>query len=63
MNYEDAKTLTPGDVVTFERGGAVVSEKVTGHVHIFRPPRGRVVFVPVQGELVVHTRIVDVQRG
>ena len=63
MDYEKAKAIRPGDVIRYTVDGETVEREVTGKVHVFAPPRGRVVYVPVQGEMVVHVRITDVKRA
>ena len=63
MDYENAKAIRPGDVIRYTVGDETVEREVTGEVHVFAPPRGRVVYVPVKGEMVVHVRIEDVKRA
>lgn len=62
MDYEQAKAIRPGDTIRYTVNDGIAEREVTGPVHVFRPPRGRVVFVPVEGELVVHVRIANVER-
>lgn len=63
MSYDEARTITPGQVIRYASGSALVEATVTAPIHVFKRDRGRVVFVPVAGELVVHTRIVSVRDG
>lgn len=63
MDYEKAKSIRPGDVIRYTIDGDTVEREVTGEVHVFAPPRGRVVYVPVEGEMIVHVRITDVKRA
>ena len=63
MDYEKAKAIRPGDVIRYTVGGETVEREVTGEIHVFAPPRGRVVYVPVKGETIVHVRIEDVKRA
>lgn len=59
MEYEQARLIQPGQrIVYLGEQGERREAAVTGRVHVFNRRRGRVVFVPVAGELVVHTRIV-----
>lgn len=63
MSYDEARTITPGDAITYTVPGGIRAEVVTAPIHVFKRDRGQVVFVPVAGELVVHTRILTVLRG
>ena len=63
MDYEKAKAIRPGDVIRYTTDGEQVEREVTGGIHVFAPPRGRVVYVPVEGEMIVHVRISDVKRA
>lgn len=63
MTYGDARTIEPGDTIRYMAGAGMREQTVTGPIHVFKRDRGMVVFVPVRGELVVHTRIVGVARG
>lgn len=63
MTYEQARTIEPGDTIRYTAGAEMREQTVTGPIHVFKRDRGMVVFVPVRGELVVHTRIVGVARG
>ena len=63
MDYEKAKAIKPGDVIRYMVDDETVEREVTGEVHVFAPPRGRVVYVPVQGEMIVHVKISDVKRA
>jgi hypothetical protein len=57
MKHEDAAKLRPGDLIDYRprntRG--VVTAKVTGRIHLYLD---QIVYVPVPGELVHHSRVV-----
>lgn len=63
MDYEAAKAIRPGDVILYNDGWELREAVVTGEVHVFRPPRGRVVYVPIEGAMIVHTKITQVDRA
>jgi hypothetical protein len=60
VTYDAARMILPGDVIRYDADRVA---EVTGPIHVFKRPRGQVVFVPVRGELVDHTRIDEVRRG
>jgi hypothetical protein len=63
VDYQEATKIQPGDVIDFKRPGEPEqTAEVTGPVHLF-PTRGRVVFAPVSGGMVVNTHILRVHDG
>jgi hypothetical protein len=59
VTYEQAKALQPGDVIEYTDGSfGLHRATVTNPVHPFPFNRGRVVYVPIRGAMIVHTKIV-----